>query len=618
MFELQPAARPGKEPFEEFLRCSGIALFDGAMGTMLYERGAFIHRSFEELNRSDPGLVRRTHEAYVIAGADIIETNTFGANRFRLSPYGLESAVGELNLAGVRLAREAAGDRAWVAGAMGPLGVRIEPFGHISREEARRVFLQQATALAEGGVDLFVLETFQHLPELLEAIAAVRVVSALPIVALMRVTAGGVTTEGVDVAQMLTELSRAGASAAGVNCCEALAALDALAEMRDVGGLPLCGQPNAGLARSVAGRNLHLGSQEYLVAWGRRAVRSGARLLGGCCGTRPEHIQALRSAIGAVVPPEANKQIARPDTRTPAAQPVPLRKKSALASALARGQFVTGVSLPPTRGHNAATTAAAARELALSGVDYVALPEGTGARAYAPPVSLTPLCRAAGVVPLVMYTCRGRRLPRIQSDLLGASLLGVEDLLLVTGSPLSTVAEKGPIPDLEIDSIGAVNLTSRLNHGEDVGGNPIGSPTGFHIGIHIDPTAYDMERELSRLRWKIEAGAEFALTAPIFDVTALRQLLSHIDQDRLPIIATIWPIRTAQEAEFFEKRLASVSVPEPLVERMRMAEAQGDEEAEGLRISQELAAEIRPLVQGIQVAAPSGRIDLALAVLDSL
>ena len=457
-----------------------------------------------------------------------------------------------------------------------------------------------------------------HRDERLEAIAAVRSVSPVPIVAQMRVTAGGVTTEGVDVAQMLSELQSAGASVAGVNCCEALAALDALAEMREVGGLPLSGQPNAGQARSVAGRNLHLGSPEYLVAWGRRAVRSGARLLGGCCGTRPEHIQALRSAIGAVVPPEANERIARPAAQSSAALPVPLRRKSVLAAALSRGRMVTGVSLPPTHGHNAAEITAAARELALAGVDFMTLPEGTGARAYAPPVSLAPLCRSEGMVPLVMYTCRGRRLPRIQSDLLGASLLGVADLLLVTGSPLVTVPEQGPIPDLEIDSIGAINLTSRLNHGEDVGGNPIGSPTAFHIGIHLDPTAYDIDRELSRLRWKLDAGAEFALTAPIFDVTALRQLLTHIDQDRLPIIATIWPIRSAQEAEFFEERLASVSVPEPLVERMRQAEARDEEEAEGLAICRELAAEIRPLVRGIQVVAPRGRIDLALAVLESL
>ncbi|MFT4977024.1 MAG: methionine synthase I (cobalamin-dependent), partial [Myxococcota bacterium] len=365
MYELQPAARPGREPFADFLSGNGIALFDGAMGTILYERGAFIHRSFEALNRSDPGLVRRTHEEYVLAGADIIETNTFGANRFRLSPYGLENDVEELNRLGVMLAREAAGDRAWVAGAMGPLGIRIEPFGHISRQEAREVFVQQAAALVEGGVDLLVLETFQHLPELREAVRAARSVTTLPIVALIRVDAGGVTTEGVDVAQVVAAMQEDGADVAGVNCCEALAALDALADMRDAGGLPLCGQPNAGLARSVAGRNLHLGSPEYLVAWGRRAVRSGARLIGGCCGTRPEHIQALRNTIGAVVPPESNARTRRPAARPPAARPIARPRKSVVSAALARGEFVTGVSLPPTRGRNADETTAAARELAL-------------------------------------------------------------------------------------------------------------------------------------------------------------------------------------------------------------------------------------------------------------
>ncbi len=500
MYELQPAARPGREPFADFLSGKGIALFDGAMGTILYERGAFIHRSFEALNRSDPGLVRRTHEEYVLAGADILETNTFGANRFRLSPYGLEDDVEELNRLGVMLAREAAGDRAWVAGAMGPLGIRIEPFGQISRQEARDVFVQQATALVEGGVDLLVLETFQHLPELREAVRAARSVTTLPIVALIRVDAGGVTTEGVDVGQVVAAMQEDGADVAGVNCCEALAALDALADMRDAGELPLCGQPNAGLARSVAGRNLHLGSPEYLVAWGRRAVRSGARLIGGCCGTRPEHIQALRNTLGAVVPPDSNARTRRPAARAPAARPIPRARKSVISAALARGEFVTGVSLPPTRGHSADETTAAARELALAGVTFVGLTEGSTVRAYAPPTSLAPACHAVGVDPLVMYSCRGRRVARIQSDLLGASLLGVSDLLLVTGAPLDAVSEQGPVPDLDIDSIGAVNLATRLNHGEDLGGNPIGSPTALHIGIHLDPTAYDIDRELSRLR----------------------------------------------------------------------------------------------------------------------
>ena len=618
MLELQPAARPGREPFAEFLRNQGIALFDGAMGTMLYSRGAFIHRSFEELNRSQPGLVRSVHEEYVAAGADIIETNTFAASRFRLSPYGLENAVEELNQRGVALAREAAEDRAWVAGAMGPLGIRIEPFGHISLAEARKVFEQQARALAEGGVDLFVLETFEHLPELIEAVRAVRAVSALPVVAQMRVAAGGVTIEGVAVPDMMAALEGAGASVVGINCCESLAALDALVELHEAGSLPLCGQPNAGQSRSVGGRNLHLGSPEYLVAWGRRAVRSGARLLGGCCGTRPEHIRALRNAIGEIEPPAATSRLARPRARSTAVASVERAKKSTLASALSGGRFVTGVSLPPTMGRSPEETATAARELALAGVSFVGLSEGSGARAYAPPMAVASLCRAAGVTPLVLYSCRGRRLPRIQSDLLGAGMLGVEDLLLVTGAPLTTMTEQNPWPDLEIDSIGAVNLAVRLNHGEDLGGNPIGRPTALHIGVHLDPAAYDIERELARLRWKVDAGAEFAITAPVFDTAPLQALLAHIDQDRLPVIATIWPLRSAQEAELFEQRLAAASVPMPLVERMRRAEAEGTEEAEGLAISRELIVATAPLVRGIQIAAPDGRIDLALEALKAL
>ncbi|MFT5431647.1 MAG: methionine synthase I (cobalamin-dependent), partial [Myxococcota bacterium] len=480
MSDHSPTIQPGRDSFQDFLDGEGVALLDGAMGTMLYSRGAFIHRAFEELNVSEPGMVREIHAAYLAAGADIIETNTFAANRFRLSPHGLEKRVEELNRAGVARVREAAGGRAWIAGAMGPLGVRIEPFGAIGRDEAREVFRQQAAVLEDEAVDLFLLETFSHLPELLEAIAAIREVSQRPIVAEMRVTTGAVTPEGVDVAEVARAVELAGANVVGVNCCEALAALDALGEMHDSTSLPLVGQPNAGGPRSVGGRNLYLASADYLVAWGRRAVRNGARLLGGCCGTRPEHIRALREAVGQAHAPAANTRVRRAKTRPPAAPPVPLLEKSPLATALSRGSFPLGVSFPPSRGHGSRDITRAARQLKLAGVDFVSLPEGTGARAHAPPIVLAGACRQAGILPVVEYSCRGRRIERIQSDLIGASMLGVETLVLVTGDPLNPGAEQDAWPDLEIDSIGAMNLAVRLNHGEDIGGNAIGQPTAFH------------------------------------------------------------------------------------------------------------------------------------------
>ncbi len=603
--------------FREFLAGGAVALCDGAMGTMLYDKGVFIHRAFEELNLNQPSLVREVHAAYVEAGADIIETNTFAANRFRLSPHGLEGQVEEINRRGVELAREASADRAWVGGAMGPLGVRIEPFGHIGRDEAREVFAQQARALAEAGVDLIILETFVHLPELEEAVAAVRGVCELPIVAQVVVEGGGVTREGVDAADAARRLEAAGADVVGVNCSEALATLDALGEMGAATKQPLCGQPNAGQPRSVGGRNIYLGSPEYLTAWARRALRAGARMVGGCCGTGPEHIRALRSVLTQVEPAIPAERVARSSALMPDATPLQRAEKSVMASALDAGRYVLGVELPPTRGWNGGVIDQAARRLALAGCQFVGLPEGPPDGAHLPPHALAQVCRHAGVEPLIYYSCRGRRLARMQSDLLGAYAMGVSNVLVVTGDPLTPGAELDAWPDLEVDSIGAVNLAVRLNHGEDIGGNPFGRPTGLHVGVRLDATAWDMERELSRYAWKVDAGAEFALTAPVFDPEALATLVEKLGDDALPVLATIWPLSSAREAEFFERRLGNVPVPEPLVERMRRAEAEGREADEGVAIACELARAVRPYVQGVQVVAAGGRVEDALAVVEA-
>ena len=603
--------------FVDALQSGEVILLDGAMGTMLYARGVFIHRAFEELNLAQPGLVRDVHAAYVAAGADLIETNTFAANRFRLSPHGLAEQVSEINRRGVELAREAANGNAWVGGAMGPLGVRIEPFGPIALAEARNVFAEQATALAEAGVDAIVLETFAHLPELEEAIRAVRSVCEVPIIAQVAMSTGAVTREGVSAADAAQRMAAAGADVVGVNCSDALATLDALAEMAG-GSTPLVGQPNAGQPRSVGGRKIYLASPEYIVAWGRRAIRSGARLLGGCCGTTPEHIKALRQVVRETIPTVAAAAFARPRDRAPAAPPVPRTEKSALAAALQAGRFAIGVEIPSRTGWEANDFLLAARRLALSGVGFVGLPEGPPHLAHLPPRVVANLIRHLGVEAIVHYTCRGRRLARMQSDLLGAYASGVSNLLLATGDPIIAGVEPDSWVDLEVDSIGAVNLTTRLNHGEDVGGNPIGRPTAFHVGIRVDAAADDLDRELSRLAWKVEAGAEFALTAPVFDPAALETFLGKMGSSAIPVVATIWPLHSARESEFFERRMASVQVPGPIVARMRRAEARGNEVEEGLAIACELAAAVKPLVQGLQVVAPGGRLAEALTVIDAV
>jgi methionine synthase I (cobalamin-dependent)/5,10-methylenetetrahydrofolate reductase len=594
--------------FLDLLKGDDAVLFDGAMGTRLYGKGVFLHRAFEEANLTQPALVREVHAEYVAAGAQILETNTFAGNRFRLSAHGLAGKVEEINERGAALAREAAGDHAFVGGSMGPLGVRIEPFGPTGREEAREVFREQARALARGGVDLFVLETFIHLPELEEAIRAVREAADLPVFALLSVATGGSTREGVLAGEAAARLVAAGAAVVGVNCSEALAALEALEAMRAAVDVPLSGQPNAGQPRTVEGRNLYLASPEYLVAWAKRAVRAGVRFVGGCCGTTPDHIRALRAAIGAAppgAPPPRSKTARRARS---AAKPVALEAKSGLARALAHGEFVRGVELPAPAGWVAEATLDAARRLLEKGITLLSLPETRGGL---PPLVLAQLCaEVEGIEPLVHYSCRLRRLPRMQSDLLGACATGIANVLLVTGAPSNP--EGDAEPDLEVDSIGAVNLAARLNHGEDLGGNPIGAPTRFHVGVRIDATAPDRTREVKRMRWKVEAGAEFAVTAPVFDPDALASLLR--EGPRLPVLATIWPLRSAREAEFFEQQMADVPVPGALVRRMEEAEGRGEEEEEGLAIARELVAAVRPMVQGVIVAAPDGDIDRALAV----
>jgi methionine synthase / methylenetetrahydrofolate reductase(NADPH) len=596
--------------FEDLIRSDGAVLLDGAMGTRLYGKGVFVHRAFEEANLAQPALVREVHEEYVAAGADILETNTFAANRFRLSAHGLAGKVKEINVRGAAIAREAAKGRALVAGSIGPLGVRIEPFGPTGRDEAREVFAEQAKALAEGGVDLFVLETFAHLPELVEAVRAAReAVPALPVIAQLSVVTGGCTREGVAAGEAAVQLVAAGAAVVGVNCSEALAALESLEAMRAAVDVPLCGQPNAGQPRTVEGRNLYLASPEYLVAWAKRALRAGVRFLGGCCGTTPDHIRALRSMLGAAAPEAPPARPPRKRRAAGASRTKGPETKSRLARSLVAGEFVKGVELPAPAGWVASSVIDAARRLAEKGVTLLSLPETRGGL---PPLVLGQLCAGVqGIEPLVHYSCRLRRLPRMQSDLLGACAMGISNLLVVTGAPSHAGADAEQ--DLDVDSIGAVNLAARLNHGEDMAGNPFGEPTRFHIGVRLDATAHDRPRELSRMRWKVEAGAEFAVTAPVFDPEALASALR--EGPKLPVIATIWPLRTAREAEFFEQQMADVPVPKALVRRMVLAEGRGEEEKEGLAIARELLAAVRPLVQGVLVAAPDGAVERALEVM---
>ena len=601
-----------------------VVIADGAMGTMLYAKGVFINKSFDASNLTEPDLVAAVHDEYVRAGADIIETNTFGANRIKLASFGLADQLHAINLEGARIARRAAGDRAYVAGAIGPLGIRIEPWGRTSVEEAREYFREQAAALLEGGVDLFILETFRDLNEIGAAIDAVRSLSDLPIVAQMTTEEDGNTLDGTPPERFAPELEKRGATVIGVNCAVGPGPmLETIERMEAVTPLKLSAQPNAGKPRDVEGRNIYLCSPEYMASYARRFVLHGVRVVGGCCGTTPEHIRQIKAAVrGAHAQPAADVVPPRTAARVSpviAAPPVPREQKSHLARELSAGRFVLGVELLPPRGFESEPAIQRARELKRYGVDVVNIPDGlrSGARLSALALALL-VEQQAGIETVLHYACRDRNLLGIQSDLLGAHAIGLRNLLLITGDP----GRVGDYPDatavFDVDSIGLTNLVTRLNHGGDIGGQPIGAPTAFHIGVSVNPAASNMDEEFRRFEYKVEAGAEFVVTRPIFDLAGFERFLARIASARLPVIAGVFPFESARNAEFIANEVPGVRVPDALLERMRRADGHDAAAAEGISIAREIAAGLRHAVQGVQVSTQTGNIDAALGVLDGL
>src|SRR6478735_4003276 len=598
------------------------------MGTMLYGKGVFINRCFKSLNQSQPDLVVEVHGQYLKAGADVIETNTFGANRMKLRGFGLGDQVREINLAGATLARSAvekSGCEAYVAGAIGPLGVRVEPWGKTGVDEAEAMFRDQAQALLDGKVDLFILETFRDLNEIGAAIAAVRSICDLPIVAQMTTEEDGLSLDGAPPEQFAPDLIKRGASVVGVNCSVGPAPmLETVERISDIVDVWLSAQPNAGKPRDIEGRNLYLCSPEYMASYARRFIASGVRLVGGCCGTTPEHIRQIKSAVrlhGA----EASARIRRTSAaRTavataPLVPPVSRAEKSRMANGLSRGTFVVSVELLPPRGFRVDALVEQARQLRIHGVDLVNIPDGPRAGARMSALSAAVLVQQqAGIETILHCACRDRNLLGLQSDLLGAHSMGVRNLLLITGDP----PQIGDYPDatavMDVDSIGLTNMVKRLNDGSDIGDQHIGAPTAFHIGVAANPAALDPDEELRRFEHKVKAGAEFAITQLVFDVEQLAQFLRSIEPFRIPVLAAIAPLESLRHAEFLANELPGVRVPDAIVERMRRAEAAGRATAEGQAIAREIAAEIRPLVQGIQISPAGDSIESALGIMEAV
>jgi len=597
-----------------------VHVVDGAMGTMLYGRGVFLNVCYDELNLKQPGLVRDIHREYVRAGAELLETNTFGANPVKLAIHGLAAETERINTEAAGLAREAAGSRAAVAGAIGPLGVRIEPFGEMSVSEARDAFALQVRGLLAGGVDGFILETFSDVAELGAAFQAVRSLSDLPVIAQMTVGTDGKTHYGTDPVVFGPEIEVMGADVVGVNCSVGPhGVLEAVEKLARVVTLPLSAQPNAGLPREVADRKIYMASPEYMASYARRMVEAGARFVGGCCGTTPDHIRAIVGFVQSVSPRHVHTVGVVPIAAT-AVDPVPLVERSRIGAKLAEGRFITTVEIVPPKGVDPGPMFTQVRQLKAAGVDAVNVPDGPRAQSrMGALLSALMIQREVGLEAVVHYACRDRNLLGMLSDLLGAAAAGIRNLLIITGDP----PKMGPYPEatavFDIDSIGLTNLVSRLNRGLDPGGNPIGQPTRFVIGVGVNPAAPDLDRELKRFAWKVEAGAEFAITQPVFDLAQLDHFLGRVESFRIPIVAGIWPLVSLRNAEFLANEVPGITVPDSILERMRRASSKGKEAAlaEGVQISQEMLAAAAERLQGAQVSAPLGRVAVALEVLQA-
>jgi methionine synthase I (cobalamin-dependent)/5,10-methylenetetrahydrofolate reductase len=596
---------------------------DGAMGTMLYAKGVFINRCYDDLNLAAPDLVRGIHQEYVKAGAEILETNTFGANRMRLASYGIADKLHDINRAGVRIAREAAGAEVFVAGSIGPLGALIEPLGPTSFAEARAIFAEQASTLLEAGADLLILETFSSLDELREAVLAVRQVAGDDPVVVAQVTIDdfGSLRDGTDTASFTQIMDSWPVDVIGCNCSAGpKVTFETVEKMMQYCRKPVSAMPNAGHPSLVDGRKLYLCSPEYMAQYARRMLWAGVKIVGGCCGITPEHIRLVRAEARSLQPAQrhAIAAVGMPAVKAQALTAAPLREKSRLGAKIAAGQFVAFVEILPARGVDYAAEIKASRACAEHGIDVINVPDGPRASArMSAQVTCQLIQQQAGIEAVLHFCCRDRNILGIQSELLGAHAVGLRNLICITGDPPRMGSYPGATAVFDVDSIGLVNIVSHLNRGLDIGGNAMGSQTSFVIGVGANPAALNLEEEFQRLAWKVQAGAEFVVTQPVFDIDLLERFLRRIEDFHVPVIAGIWPLTSYRNAEFMVNELR-VPVPDPIMERMRQAQNVEAASRVGIAVARDMVAGIRHLVQGVQLSAPFGRYHTALEVAEAI
>ncbi|HEY6877050.1 MAG TPA: bifunctional homocysteine S-methyltransferase/methylenetetrahydrofolate reductase [Polyangiales bacterium] len=620
-------ARP--EAFRTALRAGGL-VFDGAMGSLLYEKGNLYTACFEEMNLSRADVILQIHRGYVEAGAEVVETNTFGANRFRLARHGFESKTRDINIAGVRLAREAAGKHAFVAGSVGPTGLTLEAISSEQIEDVAAAFREQCEALVEAGVDALILETFRQPDEIKIALEAALIAAdgEVPVIACVSFDEGGTTADGKapeEVAKLLADWQ---AESIGVNCATGPAGVYEMLTRMKGPGLPLVAIPNAGLPQRVDGRLAYMATPEYFQVYARRLFKAGANAVGGCCGTTPEHVRkiaaAARMIAGGHGPLDASGGGMRDDSArhpidaAPGIEVVATRDKGEIGKKLGN-KFVVSVEVNPPPGLSLEAAITSAHALKRGGVDMINVADGARAQARMGNLALCMRIQQEVGLPALMHlTSRDRNLLGQVAHLLAAHELGVRNLVVITGDP----PKMGDFPNAsavyDTDSIGMLRLISAKNRGYDPGGKPLGGATQFLCATGAEPGAHDYQREIDRLREKIDAGAELIMTQPVYDPDVLDRMLRDIEPLGVPVLVGLLPLASYRNAEFLHNEVPGMKVPEPIRERMKAAGSGEPGRSEGIAIAREMLSAVKDRVAGAYVMPPFGKHEVALRVIEGI
>lgn len=600
-------------------------LFDGAMGTELYARGVYINQCYDELNFIRPDLVEAVHTDYLRAGAEVIETNSYGANRYKLSSHGLSEIVVKLNKTAVEIAQKArdkSGVDAYICGSIGPLGKRLSPLGTISANDARQAFAEQARGLVEGKVDLISIETMVIAGEMIEAVNGVRDVTDLPVIAQFTLTDWNESAFGSTLPLFASRLQGLEVDCIGINCSLGPnKLLQAAKILRDQTDLPIIIQPNAGELEWFEGRLISRSTPEYFAEYTKRLIQSGVKIIGGCCGSTPAHIKAMDSAIRAISPEKSQVLLPSNPVRKLKVEKAdfykPYHEMSPLADALDNKRWIFSVEISPPRSPSIAQVIKKAKVLKENGIDLINIPDGPRASArLSATVLANEIQRQVGIDVIPHYTCRDRNILGIQSDLLGIEVLGISNILCVTGDPPKLGDYPMATAVFDVDAIGLLHIADNLNHKLDLVGNPIQHPTALHLGCGVNPGAVNLDQEIERLHLKIDNGACYILTQPVFDEEVFFRFLEKIKPLDVPIIVGILPLASYRNAEFFHNEVPGMEVPQNIREMLKPITDREESAKLGVKIAADSLLKVAPSAAGAYIMPPFGKIELALEVIE--